>query len=444
MWRPRLLTRVVLIVAVALFATQVVALVVFIAATDGRKPLGEASPRLPRQIAALVALVDGVPADLRPTVLAAYGERGRALSIVPALPPEAAGRAGVLLLERGIAAALAYDGVTDREVTVLRQGDGGDGGERLGVYVGLAGGGYLNLDVSDQVTVRLLGVPVGFFAGIFGVVVALAAFVAVAREMRPLSRLAREVDRIGEDTDPVPVAEAGAPEVRAVVRAVNAMQERIAELVRSRTLTLGATSHDLRTSLTRLRLRLEMMPESRHRAGAIADVEGMNALIEEALDFAAATSGPTERAEADLAAIVEGCAAGQAAAERIVLDLPDDAVPVAASGMAVERIATNLIENALRYAGSAFVHVARRGAVAELVVEDDGPGIPPEERARVFEPFYRIEASRNRDSGGTGLGLTIVRRIAERHGGTVTLGDSPRGGLAVRVTLPAVEGDAGG
>lgn len=437
--RLGLLARIILIVAVALFAIQLLALFFYFGAGEGRRTLGEGSPSLSRQVASLVLLVDKVPADLRPALLEAFSENGRTATIVPALPDDFTRTNGLIRIERSIRAALALRGAERRQVWARLDGRSETGrADTLSVYVELADGGYLWLDVEDRVTVRLLGVPIGFFAGLFGVIVALAALVAVAREMRPITRLAREVDRVGEGVDPVAIPERGAPELRKLIRAVNAMQERIAALVRNRTLTLGAISHDLRTYLTRLRLRVEMMPESRHRAGAIADVEAMQALVADTLDFAQDSFVPSEPACADLAAALRRYAAEQNDA-RIVLDVPDGPVHVAMGDKALGRVVANLVGNALRYGERAFAGIETGGARVVLVIEDEGPGIPAEERERVFEPFHRLEASRNRDSGGTGLGLTIVRRLVERHGGSIELGTSRRGGLAVRVTLPRTE-----
>lgn len=436
--RLGLIARILLIVAVALFAIQVLALVIYYGFSGGRAVVGEASPALPRQVASLVRLVERVPPDLRQSVLDAFSEAGRSVSVLPELPADVSRTPQVIRVEHSVRAALALDGVRDRDVWV-RLDDTGDGrrGDTITVYVRLASGGYLRVEVSDRVTVRFLGVPIGFFAGLFGVLVAVGALVAVAREMKPLSRLAHAMDRIGEGIDPVVIPERGAPELRVLIRAANAMQERIAHLVRNRTLTLGAISHDLRTYLTRLRLRVEMMPESRHRAGAVADVEAMQALVEDTLDFAQAAFAQADPALADAGAVLRRYRVEHAKAGRIVLDLPDEPVRVAMGEKALERVCANLIENALRYGGTAFLRMVPAPERVNLYVEDDGPGIPPGQRAQVFEPFYRLEGSRNRESGGAGLGLTIVKRIVELHGGTVELGDSPKGGLAVRVSIPA-------
>lgn len=432
-----LLARIILIVALALFAIQLLVLAFYFGFPAGRGEFGEGSPSLPRQVASLVRLVDEAPAPLRPAVLEAFTENGRTVSIVPELPEDLAGAGGLARVQRAIHAALSLRGMPDRDVQVRLDGRVESGqGDTLSVYVQLASGGYLWLDVRDRVTVRLLGVPIGFFAGLFGVLVAVAALIAVAREMKPLSRLAREVDKVGEGVDPVVIPERGAPELRTLIRAVNAMQQRIANLLRNRTLTLGAISHDLRTYLTRLRLRVEMMPDSRHRAGAITDVEAMQALIEDTLDFAQDSFAPSGPAACDLAGVLRRQRAGHEAAGRIVLDLPEGPVRVALSEKATQRVCANLVENALRYGERAHIRIELGPDAAVLVVGDEGPGIPAQERERVFEPFYRLEASRNRESGGTGLGLTIVRRIVERHGGRIELADSRHGGLAVHVRLP--------
>lgn len=435
--RLGLLARVILIVALALFAIQLTALALYFGIPAGRSRLGDASPGFARQVAALTSLVDAAPPALRPAVLDAFTETGRTASILPKLPQGIERSPTLIRVERGIRNALAARGSADSDIWVRLDPHSDERrGETLSVFVRLASGEYLWLDVEDRVTVRVLGVPIGFFAGLFGVLVAIAALLAVAREMRPLSRLAREVDRIGEHIDPVPIPERGAPELRTLIRAVNAMQERIATLVRNRTLTLGAISHDLRTYLTRLRLRVEMSPESRHRAGAIADVEAMQALVEDTLDFAQDAFSPAGFVSADLAGLLRAYRAGHAQVDQIVLDLPAGPVPVRMDEKALRRICANVIENALRYGARAFIRLARTPQAQLLIVEDEGPGIEPDERGRVFEPFYRIESSRNRESGGTGLGLTIVKRIAERHGGSVELGDGAKGGLRVTVSLP--------
>lgn len=440
--RLGLLARIILILALAFFAIQLFALVFFFGASGGRDTLGQVSPSVPRQVGAIVELFETLPSDLRPVAIDALAEQGRNLAIVPVPPADMPEEPLLNRVRTAILGVLRFRGLPERDVRVrFVDGQPSGGGDTLQVYVRLHSGDYLALDIVDHVTVRLLGIPIGFFAGLFGVVVALVALFAVAREMKPLTRLAREVERVGERLGPQPIPEQGAPEVRALVRAVNAMQERIAALVKNRTLTLGAISHDLRTHLTRLRLRVEMMPDGPHRAGAVVDVEGMQALVEDTLDFARTSLATSDRTSGDLAGLLRRFAAEHPQAARLIVDAPPGEVRVALGEPALERIVSNLVENALRFGGLTHVGIIPGRPHVELTVEDDGPGIPASERAHVFEPFHRLEGSRNRESGGSGLGLTIVRRIAEMHGGAVTLESSALGGLMVRVSLPAA-GDA--
>ncbi|WP_271025494.1 HAMP domain-containing protein [Rhizobium sp. RCAM05973] len=168
------------------------------------------------------------------------------------------------------------------------------------VSIGVAGGKVAVFKLPDTPTVRLRGVPVGLIAGVLGMLVAVIAIAAVARETRPLTRLSRTVNSIGNGLQPVNIPERGACELRMLIRAINAMQLRIAALVNNRTLILGAISHDLRTYLTRFRLRMEMMPDTPHRDRAIADVEAMQRLVEDALGFARSTVVPDGKNIIDL------------------------------------------------------------------------------------------------------------------------------------------------
>ncbi|MDI4659161.1 HAMP domain-containing sensor histidine kinase, partial [Xanthobacter autotrophicus] len=303
--------------------------------------------------------------------------------------------------------------------------------------VGLDGGGYLDVLAGGDLTVRLLGLPVGLIAGILGFLVALAALFAVRRETRPLSDLADVVERFGARLEPLEVPERGAPDVRLVIRAVNAMQARIAELVRMRTLVLGAISHDLRTYLTRLRLRLELLPPGPQVEKAQADLAGMQALVDDALAFARATFAPASGERVDLSALARAeYEAHLAEGAAVSLSGADAPLPVDGARGALARVLANLVGNALAYGQRADITLIDHGEQVELRVDDRGPGIPVAERASVFEPFYRVEPSRNRESGGAGLGLTIVRQIVEGHGGEVIIADRPGGGARLRVLLP--------
>ena len=436
--------RIAIIVVGALVVVQVLMLVAYITERRGAAPLGPFVPMLQR-VAALAQLLEEVGPTQRELALRATTVSGFAPVYVterpqvetPAYLGFAAARIRQLMggpPDRFVALAL-IGGETVGLGRVERLRD--LRGARLRLVVGLESGGYLDVLAGGDLTVRLLGLPVGLIAGILGFLVALAALFAVRRETRPLSDLAEVVERFGARLEPLEVPERGAPDVRLVIRAVNAMQARIAELVRMRTLVLGAISHDLRTYLTRLRLRLELLPPGPQVEKAQADLSGMQALVDDALAFARATFAPTQGERVDLCALaraeVEACLAEGGAVSLSGADAP---LLVNGARGALARVLANLVGNALTYGNCADIALIDLGDEVELRVDDRGPGIAAAERASVFEPFYRVEPSRNRDSGGAGLGLTIVRQIVEGHGGEVVIDDCPGGGARLRVLLP--------
>jgi signal transduction histidine kinase len=220
-----------------------------------------------------------------------------------------------------------------------------------------------------------------------------------------------------------------------LIQAFNRMQSRIAELVRNRSFMLGAISHDLRTYLTRLRLRIELMPDADARERATRDVEGMQNLVEDALMFARGTFGADEQRPVDLGALVRReCAERDGG--KVRLSAPAEPVTVTGDAAALARVVGNLVDNALKYGEAAEVSAARCGDLAEIIIDDHGPGIPAGERERIFEPFRRLEESRNRERGGAGLGLAIARQVIESHRGTIRVEDRPGGGARFRVQLP--------
>lgn len=198
---------------------------------------------------------------------------------------------------------------------------------------------------------------------------------------------------------------------------------------------VGAIAHDLRTPLTRLRFRIEAAPDD-IRARLAADIDQMDAMISAALGFVrdATRTGPRERL--DVTSLVESLAVEAAETGSDVIAAPSPRLTVLADPLALRRLFANLIENAVKYGERARVRMSDADGQAVIEIEDDGPGIPPEDLERVFEPFYRGEPSRNRETGGAGLGLAVVRSIARAHGGDVVLRNRSGGGLTARVTLP--------
>ncbi|HTQ81959.1 MAG TPA: ATP-binding protein [Pseudolabrys sp.] len=443
MGRLRIAGRLALIVVGAIVFVQMLMIAVYFI-EQRRQPERGGFALLLGQIAALTQALDKVPPNNRELVLRAATSLRFTPTIRQNVPDNVVHSALLGNAERRLRALIGAP--EDRFIALsFISRNGGQPisrlrdvvGARLHAVVGLNSGAYLDVETAGELTMRLLGVPVGLLAGILGFGVALAALIAVRRETKPLSELTGAVERFGAAAEPQPVAERGAPDVRALIGAVNAMQARIAELLRSRTLVLGAISHDLRTYVTRLRLRLELLPESEQRTKAAADLDGMQSLMDDALVFARASfaGGPDETVDLAQAARSE-YEARKAQHAPITLAGADAPLVVRGSRAGVTRVVANLVGNALAYGGCADVSLHPEGDFAELWVEDRGPGIPAGERAQVFEPFYRLEPSRNRDSGGAGLGLTIVRQIVESNRGTVSIEDRPGGGVRMRVRLP--------
>lgn len=264
---------------------------------------------------------------------------------------------------------------------------------------------------------------------------------AVTRLMRPVRLLAEAADRLGRDVNAMPLPETGPSEVATAARAFNQMAERIRRFVADRTQMLAAIGHDLRTPITRLRLRAEFMDDDEQRRKMLSDLDEMERMIAATLAFARDDAAAEPASPIDLAALCrtvadEAADAEPDKAERIAYAGPDRLV-VRARPVALKRAVANLVGNALAYGGAARLVLAPPdGGLVRLTVEDDGPGIPEGELEAVFAPFRRLEGSRNRETGGTGLGLTITRNILRAHGGDVVLRNRPGGGLAAVASLP--------
>ena len=278
---------------------------------------------------------------------------------------------------------------------------------------------------------RLLGL-----LALLAVVVALLSGWAVRRLTRPLASLADAADGLARNLDQKPLEEKGPQEVRRAARSFNAMQRSLKAYLETRAQALAGVSHDLRLPLTRLRLRLEQLPEGESRSAMQRDIEEMDAMVGGTLDYLRAGSDTEQAVKLNLNALVEGLAEDAEAAGAKV-SLHGTALPVTARPQALRRCLANLIDNARRYGGGEVeVTIADSAASVEIRIADRGPGIPAGERERVFEPYVRLEASRARHTGGTGLGLAIARAVARAHGGEVTLAPGESGGTAAILTLP--------
>jgi signal transduction histidine kinase len=263
----------------------------------------------------------------------------------------------------------------------------------------------------------------------------LAAVIA-RMTMRPLKQLAQAATELGNDIERPPLPERGAKEIRQAAAAFNAMQARIHHHIRQRAHILAAITHDLQTPLTRLRLRLEKVDDAELREKLIGDMSAMQSMVREGLDLARSMNSAEPAQPMDLDSLVDSVCVDAADAGQAVTVSGKTGVSLMARPLALRRCLTNLIDNAVKYGQFADVVARREGAFAVIRIKDDGTGIPESELEKVFEPFYRLENSRSRETGGSGLGLTIALNIAEQHGGTIRLRNHPRGGLEALLMLP--------
>lgn len=295
--------------------------------------------------------------------------------------------------------------------------------------------GVLRISVNAE---RLISSTTKIFV-LWMVGTSLVLFAVAALFMRnqvsPLRRLAAAAESFGKGRDTPLFKPSGATEVRQAAAAFMVMRDRLRRQIQQRTEMLAGVSHDLRTPLTRMKLQLAMLgdnPEIRELQEDVATMEGM---IEGYLNFARG-EGTEQRLPVQIGQLLESVV-HEAMRNDIAVSLTvEEDVELDLAHNAFKRCLTNLIENAARYATEIAVTATRNGSVLEITVDDNGPGIPEEYREDAFRPFYRIDESRNAETGGSGLGLTIARDIVLGHGGTLTLGDSPAGGLRARIRVP--------
>ena len=272
---------------------------------------------------------------------------------------------------------------------------------------------------------------------IMAVLLVVVVVFMVRRVTRPLGRLADNAERFGRGEDIDLLVEQGPQDIRQATRAFNQMQERLTRFVRDRTLMLAAIAHDLRTPITSLRIRAEMIEEGENRDRILETLAEMQSLTEAALEFARQSAESEDARQVDIVALVDSVCADMVDLGQDVQFNPEtDRLPWNCRPVALKRVLRNLIENAVRYGDLAVVTITDGPENLCISIEDNGPGISVDDRERVFEPFVRLEDSRNRETGGIGLGLAIARTIVRSHGGDITISDSEAGGAIFSILLP--------
>lgn len=252
---------------------------------------------------------------------------------------------------------------------------------------------------------------------------------------RPIQRLSDAAERLSENLDSVPLDESGPREARQAAITFNLMQKRIREQVQQRARMLGAVSHDLRTPLSRLKLRLEQIDDEKLQGQMRQDLNDMISMLDATLSYLHEQRTSEAVQWLDVQALVESmCENAQDQGADVQVD--GHCAPLQVQPMALRSCLNNLLDNALRYAGHACIRLQDSRQALRILVIDHGPGIAEDQREAVFEAFYRLEGSRNRNSGGVGLGMTIAREAARRLGGDLTLAETPGGGLTAQLDLP--------
>jgi len=252
-----------------------------------------------------------------------------------------------------------------------------------------------------------------------------------------LARFAAAAEEFGRSAEAPPLPETGPVELGLATQAFNRMQERLRRFVHDRTQMLAAISHDLRTPLTRMRLRAEFVDDEEQRSKMLHDIAEMETMISATLAFARDDITREPRQEEDLDELLDTLCETMGETGQEVRYVAVGPVPVRCSPLALRRAFANLLENAVKYGQRARITLKQAPGQVIVEIDDDGPGIPTDMQEAVFQPFFRLESSRNRDTGGVGLGLSVARTIIRGHGGDITLANRPEGGLHATITLPA-------
>lgn len=282
----------------------------------------------------------------------------------------------------------------------------------------------------------LLGDSAFWFIVAVSVISLLVAWYVIVRIVSPLERFADAADQIGMNIDSPALEEAGPGEVRQAARALNRMQGRLQRLVRGQTETIAAISHDLRTAITRLQLKAELLKDEGERVAFLRVVEDMRVMVQSVLDFIKGIDPGEQPRVINLAAMLES----------LCVDLSEEGYPVRFAAddhderircrpTFLKRSFLNVIDNAIKYGNTAKVSLSGGEETVKVTVDDEGPGVPEDEIEKIVRPFYRMEQSRNLDTGGVGLGLSIAQGVIHSHGGKLELFNKTRG-LRVEITLP--------
>jgi signal transduction histidine kinase len=423
----------------------------------GRESLRYSLP-LPNQLVAVIQAVEPASREERGRILAAINSPTMRVDLLPDFPARDANVSGSPMLERALSsytrvlATHEFRVDTQRVFGVVTGLSADKSGSvrslgRLRMLVRLNDGMVLSFAPSRAATLATTAARIAGVAAVLGIIVVIAFVIAINQTARPVRQLALAAHRFATEFDAGELVVAGPREIRELSIAFNDMKRTIRELVDERTRILAAIAHDMRTYLTRLRLRVDFIADPEQNERAARDLDEMAQLLEDTLLFAREMTserpgdpgqapGDAMKARSNVAETIRRiCAARIASGVDVSCDRVVEVGDCDLTPVALQRLIENLLENAVRYGKRATVATERYGAEIQIRVEDEGPGIPPQDIERVLRPFERLEPSRHRGSGGTGLGLAIVNALVQKVHGRLELENRAEGGLRCTVVL---------
>ncbi len=301
----------------------------------------------------------------------------------------------------------------------------------------LQNGGWLNVAMPIQTPPKFFSARLGWSMAVMLIAVILISMLIVGRMTDPLKQLSRAAEKLGTDVQGPAIPETGPEEVRRTAHAFNVMQNRIRRFVEDRTQMLGAIAHDLGTPITRLRLRAEFVEDAELREKMLRDLDDMEHMVASTLSFIREDANSEPQETVDIGSLLSRvCDDITDAGSNVELDEIPRWVLIDCRPIALRRALGNLIDNAVKYGTVARVSLETTDNKIAIIIDDEGQGIPESRQEDVFQPFHRLEDSRNRETGGTGLGLAVARTIVRAHGGDIRLSNRADGGLRVKVCLP--------
>jgi signal transduction histidine kinase len=432
LWPAGLAGRLALVLAFALIVVQLTTLPFFLrqqANTASALFEGSTVARIAHIVELFEPLTPAQRRELLPAITSPY------LSLDMFYEPTTEERA----VQDEIALAASLSARLQREVMIKRVDEATNGllpsQQRVAIWVPLVDGSWLRFSTHSDLP--SMGWVLHMSAQLLLVCLVLVVFAVVAARQltRPIRTFVAAAERLGTDVNAPPIPEKGSQELRRATRVFNTMQQRLQRYVDDRTRMLAAISHDLRTSLTRLRLRSQFIADADQRDKAEQDLEQMDAMLASTLSFARDDAASENPVDVDLAKLLHTlCDDLIDLGEEVQYHGPE-ACTVCCRPLALQRAVTNVLTNAVSYGGRARITLEPRVGNCEIRVEDDGPGIPEAQFEAVFEPFVRLDPARNRSTGGSGLGLSIARSVMRSHGGDVTLANRNGGGLVVHMLL---------